>query len=160
MAVATRAAEKLKFMLRRAKGAPLETVLDPSTWASDGVLVLAVRSPDGALVAFGKAVGGTRKVCTDSSDRASVARGDAGDDANAAAVVIHVEARCPDSPGCVITGKLSRLNSEPHDGFGASEGSSSGISTRSRWRSGGVSGRLAVMLIVHVPAITNWIFAR
>src|SRR6266545_3509764 len=51
--------EKLKLMLRRGKGAPLETVLDPNTWASDEVLVFAVPSPDGALVAFGKAVGGT-----------------------------------------------------------------------------------------------------
>src|SRR5438132_6985319 len=51
--------EKLKFMLRRGQGAPLETVLDPGTWASDEVLVFAVPSPDGALVAFGKAVGGT-----------------------------------------------------------------------------------------------------
>jgi prolyl oligopeptidase len=51
--------EKLKFMLRRGKDAPLETVLDPNMWASDEVLVFAVPSPDGALVAFGKAVGGT-----------------------------------------------------------------------------------------------------
>jgi prolyl oligopeptidase len=51
--------DKLKFMLRRGKGAPLETVLDPNTWASDEVLVFAVPSPDGALVAFGKAAGGT-----------------------------------------------------------------------------------------------------
>ena len=51
--------EKLKFMLRRGKDAPLETVLDPNTWASDEVLVFAVPSPDGTLVAFGKAVGGT-----------------------------------------------------------------------------------------------------
>ena len=51
--------EKLKFMLRRGKDAPLEAVLDPNTWASDEVLVFAVPSPDGALVAFGKAVGGT-----------------------------------------------------------------------------------------------------
>jgi prolyl oligopeptidase len=50
--------EKLKFMLRRGKGAPLEAVLDPNTWASDEVLVFAVPSPDGALVAFGKSVGG------------------------------------------------------------------------------------------------------
>lgn len=51
--------EKLKLMLRRGKGAPLETVLDPNTWVSDEVLVFAVPSPDGALVAFGKAVGST-----------------------------------------------------------------------------------------------------
>jgi prolyl oligopeptidase len=51
--------EKLKFMLRRDEDAPLETVLDPNTWPSDEVLVFAEPSPDGALVAFGKAVGGT-----------------------------------------------------------------------------------------------------
>jgi hypothetical protein len=34
-------------MLRRAKGAPSETVLDPNTWASDEVLALAVPSTDG-----------------------------------------------------------------------------------------------------------------
>jgi prolyl oligopeptidase len=51
--------DKLKLMLRRGKGAPFETVLDPNTWASDEALVFAVPSPDGALVAFGKAVGGT-----------------------------------------------------------------------------------------------------
>jgi prolyl oligopeptidase len=44
-------------MLRRGKDAPLETVLDPNTWASDEVLVFAVPSPDGTLVAFGKSVG-------------------------------------------------------------------------------------------------------
>jgi prolyl oligopeptidase len=49
--------DKLRLMLRRGKGAPLETVLDPNTWASDEVLVFAVPSPDGTLVAFGKAVG-------------------------------------------------------------------------------------------------------
>lgn len=51
--------DKLKFMLRRREGAPLETVLDPNTWAGDEALVFAVPSPDGALVAFGKAVGST-----------------------------------------------------------------------------------------------------
>ncbi|HEX6288048.1 MAG TPA: prolyl oligopeptidase family serine peptidase [Herpetosiphonaceae bacterium] len=51
--------EKLKLMLRRAPAAPLETVLDPNTWASDKALVFAVPSPDGALVAFGKSVGST-----------------------------------------------------------------------------------------------------
>jgi prolyl oligopeptidase len=49
--------DKLKLMLRRGEGAPLEPVLDPNTWPSDEVLVFAVPSPDGALVAFGKAVG-------------------------------------------------------------------------------------------------------
>jgi prolyl oligopeptidase len=51
--------EKLKLMLRRHTGAPLQTVLDPNIWASDETLVYAVPSPDGALVAFGKAVGST-----------------------------------------------------------------------------------------------------
>jgi prolyl oligopeptidase len=51
--------EKLKLMLRRREDAPLEPVLDPNTWAPDEVLVFAEPSPDGALVAFGKAVGGT-----------------------------------------------------------------------------------------------------
>jgi prolyl oligopeptidase len=49
--------DRLKLMLRRDPQAPLETVLDPNSWASDEVLVFAVPSPDGALVAFGKAVG-------------------------------------------------------------------------------------------------------
>ena len=56
--------EKLKFMLRRGKEAPLETVLDPNTWASDEVLVFAVPSPDGTAVAFGKSVGGTHDAVT------------------------------------------------------------------------------------------------
>jgi len=51
--------DKLELRRRRGKGAPLETVLDPTTWASDEALVFAVPSPDGALVAFGKAVGST-----------------------------------------------------------------------------------------------------
>ncbi|HZB47708.1 MAG TPA: hypothetical protein VE547_01325, partial [Mycobacteriales bacterium] len=51
--------EKLKLMLRRGPGAPFEAVLDPNTWPLDEVLVFAVPSPDGGLVAFGKAVGGT-----------------------------------------------------------------------------------------------------
>ncbi|MBB2911027.1 prolyl oligopeptidase [Streptosporangium becharense] len=51
--------EKLAFLLRRGEDAPLETVLDPNTWASDEALVFAVPSPDGALVAFGKSVGST-----------------------------------------------------------------------------------------------------
>jgi prolyl oligopeptidase len=51
--------DKLKLMLRRGKGAALTTVLDPNTWASDEALVFAVPSPDGRLVAFGKAVGST-----------------------------------------------------------------------------------------------------
>lgn len=49
--------DKRKLMLRRDPEAPLELVLDPNSWASDEVLVFAVPSPDGALVAFGKAVG-------------------------------------------------------------------------------------------------------
>jgi prolyl oligopeptidase len=52
--------EKLKLTLRRGDGAPLEPVLDPNTWPADEVLVFAVPSPDGALVAFGKAVGNTQ----------------------------------------------------------------------------------------------------
>jgi prolyl oligopeptidase len=51
--------EKLKLMLRRREDASLEPILDPNTWAPDEVLVFAEPSPDGALVAFGKAVGGT-----------------------------------------------------------------------------------------------------
>ncbi|HTE56483.1 MAG TPA: prolyl oligopeptidase family serine peptidase [Kofleriaceae bacterium] len=51
--------DKLKLMLRRGEGAPPEPLLDPNTWASDEVLVHAVPSPDGARVAFGKAVGST-----------------------------------------------------------------------------------------------------
>ena len=51
--------EKLKLMLRRAEDAPLVPILDPNTWANGEVLVFAEPSPDGALVAFGKAVGGT-----------------------------------------------------------------------------------------------------
>ena len=46
-------------MLRRNGGAPLEPILDPNTWAREEVLVSAVPSPDGALVAFAKAVGST-----------------------------------------------------------------------------------------------------
>jgi prolyl oligopeptidase len=51
--------EKLALLMRRRPGAPLETVLDPKGWARDEVLVFAAPSPDGALVAFGKAVGST-----------------------------------------------------------------------------------------------------
>jgi prolyl oligopeptidase len=51
--------DKLKLMLRRGKDAPLETVLDPNTWPSDEALVFAVPSPNGALVAYGKAIGST-----------------------------------------------------------------------------------------------------
>lgn len=51
--------EGLKLLLRRGEGAPLEAVLDPNTWANDEVLAFAVPSPDGALIAFGKALGGT-----------------------------------------------------------------------------------------------------
>lgn len=51
--------EKLKLMLRRDAGSPLEAVLDPNVWPSDEVLVFAVPSPDGAHVAFGTARGGT-----------------------------------------------------------------------------------------------------
>jgi prolyl oligopeptidase len=51
--------EKLKLLMRRSKDAPLETLLDPNAWASNETLVFAVPSPDGALLAFGKAVGST-----------------------------------------------------------------------------------------------------
>ncbi len=51
--------EKLKLMMRREANAPLETVLDPNTWASNEALVFARPSPDGAFVAFGKSIGDT-----------------------------------------------------------------------------------------------------
>ncbi|MET1231366.1 MAG: prolyl oligopeptidase family serine peptidase [Candidatus Limnocylindrales bacterium] len=51
--------EKLRLVMRRAPDAPLETVLDPGTWPAEETLVFAVPSPDGALVAFGSALGGT-----------------------------------------------------------------------------------------------------
>ena len=51
--------EKLRLRVRRRAGAPLETVLDPGSWADDEVLVFAAPSPDGTRIAFGKAVGGT-----------------------------------------------------------------------------------------------------
>jgi prolyl oligopeptidase len=50
--------EKLRLMLRRAPDRPLEPVLDPNGWASDEALAFAVPSPDGTLVAFGRAAGG------------------------------------------------------------------------------------------------------
>jgi prolyl oligopeptidase len=49
--------EKLALMVRRGEHAPLDAVLDPNTWASDEVLVFAVPSPDGTMIAFGKAIG-------------------------------------------------------------------------------------------------------
>jgi len=45
--------------MRREPDRPLETVLDPNTWPSTEALVYAVPSPDGSLVAFGKATGST-----------------------------------------------------------------------------------------------------
>jgi prolyl oligopeptidase len=51
--------DKLKLLLRRSADAPLETVLDPNTWPGTEVLVFATPSPDGRLVAFGKAIGST-----------------------------------------------------------------------------------------------------
>jgi prolyl oligopeptidase len=51
--------DKLKLLLRRSADAPLETVLDPNTWPSTEALVFAMPSPDGKLVAFGKAIGST-----------------------------------------------------------------------------------------------------
>jgi prolyl oligopeptidase len=49
--------EMLALRMRRAAGAPLEPVLDPDRWPAGEVLVFAAPSPDGARVAFGKAVG-------------------------------------------------------------------------------------------------------
>ena len=51
--------EKLILKRRREPDGELETVIDPNTWPSTEALVYAVPSPDGRLVAFGKAVGGT-----------------------------------------------------------------------------------------------------
>ena len=51
--------EKLMLKMRREPDGPLETVIDPNTWPSTEALVFAVPSPDGRLVAFGKAVGST-----------------------------------------------------------------------------------------------------
>ena len=51
--------EKLKLLLRRGKGAPLETVLDPNTWPTNEALVFAVPYPDGTRVALAQAVAGT-----------------------------------------------------------------------------------------------------
>lgn len=49
--------EKLALRMRREPDGPLETVLDPNSWPSTEALVYAVPSPDGRLVAFGKATG-------------------------------------------------------------------------------------------------------
>lgn len=51
--------EKLRLTLRRSNEEAPITVLDPNTWASEETLVFAVPSPDGKLVAFGKARGST-----------------------------------------------------------------------------------------------------
>lgn len=51
--------DKQKLLLRRSAGAPLETLIDPNGWPADEALVFAAPSPDGALVAFGRAVGST-----------------------------------------------------------------------------------------------------
>ena len=51
--------DKLALRMRRTPDEPLETVLDPNTWPSTEALVFAVPSPDGRLVAFGKAIGST-----------------------------------------------------------------------------------------------------
>ena len=51
--------EKLMLKMRREPDGQLETVIDPNTWPSTEALVYAVPSPDGRLVAFGKAVGST-----------------------------------------------------------------------------------------------------
>ncbi|MET0403670.1 MAG: prolyl oligopeptidase family serine peptidase [Cystobacter sp.] len=49
--------DKLKLLLRRSEGAPLETVIDPNSWPDDEALVFAVPSPDGTRIAFGRSVG-------------------------------------------------------------------------------------------------------
>lgn len=46
-----------RFMMRRSTGAQPEAILDPNGWPDGEALVFAEPSPDGALVAFGKAVG-------------------------------------------------------------------------------------------------------
>lgn len=51
--------DKPTLLLRRSADAPLETVLDPNTWPRTDALVFAAPSPDGKLVAFGKAIGST-----------------------------------------------------------------------------------------------------
>ena len=51
--------EKFALRMRREPDGPLEAVLDPNTWPSTEALVYAVPSPDGRLVAFGKATGST-----------------------------------------------------------------------------------------------------
>lgn len=53
--------DKLRLVMRPREGAPLEPVLDPNTWPPEEVLVSGVPSPDGALVAFAKAVGSTHR---------------------------------------------------------------------------------------------------
>jgi prolyl oligopeptidase len=53
--------DRPKFMLRRHPDAPLDPVIDPNIWPSNEALVFAVPSPDGTLVAFGKAVGSTHR---------------------------------------------------------------------------------------------------
>ena len=44
-------------MIRRHEGADAETLIDPNTWPVGEALVLAEPSPDGRLVAYGRAVG-------------------------------------------------------------------------------------------------------
>ncbi|HEU4324644.1 MAG TPA: prolyl oligopeptidase family serine peptidase [Roseiflexaceae bacterium] len=51
--------DKQKLLIRRSADAPLETLIDPNRWPADEALVFATPSPDGALVAFGRAVGST-----------------------------------------------------------------------------------------------------
>lgn len=51
--------DKLVLMIRRHAGAPAEALIDPNTWPSGEVLVFAAPSPDGALVALGRASGST-----------------------------------------------------------------------------------------------------
>ncbi len=51
--------DKLALRMRREPDGPLETVLDPNSWSTTETLVYAAPSPDGRLVAFGKATGST-----------------------------------------------------------------------------------------------------
>lgn len=51
--------DKVALRMRREPDGRLETVIDPNTWPSTETLVYAVPSPDGRLVAFGRAVGST-----------------------------------------------------------------------------------------------------
>ncbi|MDG5805317.1 prolyl oligopeptidase family serine peptidase [Streptomyces ossamyceticus] len=56
--------EKSALVMHRSTGAPSETVLDPGAWPPGDVLVFAEPSPDGTLVAFGRASGSTHNAVT------------------------------------------------------------------------------------------------